>query len=100
MVIGQWRFRQSRITTHQSAIIHESQITNRLFRGRNEVAPAIASVTRVCVLLAERLLFTLAYDNQPIGSDTGPDQIVANRGGTALTEREVVLVGAARVGVT
>ena len=47
------------------------------------MATAIASVTRVVVFAADRLLFTLAYDNQAIGGDPGADKIVANRGGTA-----------------
>src|SRR5687768_5940356 len=64
------------------------------------MAAPVARVTRLRILAAKRFLFALADDNHAIRSDADADQIVADRGGAPLPEREVVLVGATRVGVS
>src|SRR5687768_2957870 len=61
------------------------------------MAAAIALVTRFGVLAAQRFLFALAHDHHAISGDADADEIVADRGSAALSEREVVLVGAPRI---
>ena len=63
------------------------------------MAAPIACVTRFRVLATERLLFALADNDHAIGGNTNADQIVADRRRSPLPESEVVLVGAARVGM-
>jgi hypothetical protein len=54
-------------------------------------------VTRLGHFSAERLLFTFANRQDAISADTKAAEVVLHRGGTALTKRQVVLVGAARI---
>src|SRR5204862_6337979 len=70
-----------------------------LLGGDDEMPAPVHRVTGLGHLHAELLLLALADGEDAIARNPQARQVIAHRGGAAFTEREVVLVGAARVGV-
>src|SRR5687768_17491451 len=67
---------------------------DRLARDDPELVPAVASAAVVGGVLAGRPLLAEARDLDPVGVDLALHQEALRRRRSALTEREVVLVGA------
>src|SRR3990172_5352400 len=64
-----------------------------------EVGPTVFGPAVLVVLRAKRALLAIADDRNPVGGDPERDEVVHRGFRPTLTEREVVLVGAALIGV-
>src|SRR5690349_1686305 len=71
-----------------------------LLRLHQEVRAPVLSPARFRVFLTRRALFAVADDRDAVGLHALRHEVVHRRLRAPLTEREVVLVGAALVGVT
>src|SRR5262245_3294130 len=105
------RFSMSWVETHPAAASAAARQTARGLRrsrfmsadvgpaGDDHVGAAVLRPAALLFLGADGALLAVGEGAQPAGRDAQRAQVVADRGGPALAEGEVVLVGAARVGV-
>src|SRR3954454_11935284 len=70
-----------------------------LLRRDDEVAAPVLLPARLAFLRAERLLLALADQRHPVRRHTEIRQVIADRRGAAVAERQVVLRAAARIAV-
>src|ERR1051325_9120718 len=84
-----------RVTT----FMRSGQLSNIRTAGDREVRAAVLLPAVLAALAAERTLLAIAHGAQPLGADAEGRQVLLGGVGAPVAQRQVVVVGAALVGV-